>query len=68
MLLSWEVLPDFGILSFSMCCISFVGMVFGNIHGVGLVGCYILALVTEFLLFPPDLSYMEHDLAKMHQE
>jgi hypothetical protein len=28
----------------------------------------VLALVTEFLLFPPDLSYMAHGLAKMHQE
>jgi hypothetical protein len=28
MLLSREVLPDFAILSFSMCCISFVGRVF----------------------------------------
>jgi hypothetical protein len=40
MLLSREVLPDFAILSFSMCCISFVGRVFGNIHCVGSVGCY----------------------------
>jgi hypothetical protein len=40
MLLSREVLPDFAILSFSMCCISFVGRVFGNIHFVGSVGCY----------------------------
>jgi hypothetical protein len=40
MLLSREVLPDFVILSFSMCCISFVGRVFGNIHCVGSVGCY----------------------------
>jgi hypothetical protein len=40
MLLSREVLPDFAILSFSMCCISFVGSVFGNIHCVGSVGCY----------------------------
>jgi hypothetical protein len=41
MLLSREVLPDFAILSFSMCCISHVGRVFGNIHCVGSVGCYI---------------------------
>jgi hypothetical protein len=40
MLLSREMLPDFVILSFSMCYISFVGRVFGNIHWVGLVGCY----------------------------
>jgi hypothetical protein len=41
MLLSREVLPDFAILSFSMCCISFVGrFVFGIIHCVGSVGCY----------------------------
>jgi NADH:ubiquinone oxidoreductase subunit K len=40
MLLSREVLLDFAILSFSMCCISFVGRVFGNIHCVGSVGCY----------------------------
>jgi hypothetical protein len=40
MLLSREVLPDFAILSFSMCCISFVGRVFGNIHCVGSVGSY----------------------------
>jgi hypothetical protein len=43
MLLSREVLPDFAIL-FSLflflCCISFVGRVFGNIHYVGSVGCY----------------------------
>jgi hypothetical protein len=37
---SREVLSDFAILSFSMCCISFVGRVFGNIHCVGSVGCY----------------------------
>jgi hypothetical protein len=40
MLLSREVLPDFAILSFSMCFISFVGRVFGNIHCVGSVECY----------------------------
>jgi hypothetical protein len=28
MLLSREVLPDFAILYFSMCCISFIGRVF----------------------------------------
>ena len=38
MLLSREVLPDFAILSFSMCCMSFVGRVFGKIHCVGSVG------------------------------
>jgi hypothetical protein len=37
---SREVLPNFAILSFSMCCISFVGRVFGNIQCVGPVGCY----------------------------
>ena len=45
MLLSREVLPDFAILSFSMCCISFVGTVFGNIQCVGPVG--LLQLVSE---------------------
>jgi hypothetical protein len=41
MLLSREVLPDFAILSFSMCCISFVErFFFGIIHCVGSVGCY----------------------------
>jgi hypothetical protein len=44
MLLSEEVLPDFAILSFSssfLMLYKFVGRVFGNIHCVGAVGCYI---------------------------
>jgi hypothetical protein len=44
MLLSREVLPDFALLSVSfflfLCCLSFVGRVFGNIHCVGAMGCY----------------------------
>ena len=41
MLLSREVLPDFAILSFSMCCMSLVErFFFGIIHCVGSVGCY----------------------------
>jgi hypothetical protein len=47
MLLSREVLPDFAILSLSMCCISFVGRVFGNIHCVGSVGCYMTGPKTQ---------------------
>jgi hypothetical protein len=45
MLLSREVLPDFVLFSVSinfLCGISFVGRVFGNIHCVGTIGCYIM--------------------------
>jgi hypothetical protein len=35
------VLPDFAVLSFSMCCMSLVErFFFGIIHCVGSVGCY----------------------------
>jgi hypothetical protein len=50
MLLSKEVLPDFAILSFSssfLMLYKFVGRVFGNIHCVGVVGCYTLFTVDD---------------------
>jgi hypothetical protein len=43
MLLTREVLPDFlyfRSLFLFLCCLSFVGKVFGNIHCVEAMGCY----------------------------